>query len=153
MLKLPLVRSLALTIALMGAAIVPMLSGGAQAAGSTGTIAIHSRVCHVDAVDLFKDCHGNPGPTGAVYTVGKRVPKGISSTGLASFGGEKAGDHLVTLTSGFDSGAYSSVRAFCTNSANGAGPNEATVLYSNTPQFWVRLGAGSRLTCDVYFIP
>jgi hypothetical protein len=151
--KLSLVRSLALMFALMGAAIAPMLSGGAGAAGSTGTIAIHSRACDADSTDLFADCHGNPGPTGAEYTVGNRQPKGISSTGLVSFGGERAGDHLVTLTSGFDSGAYSSLRVFCTNSANGSGPNETTVLYSNTPQFWVRLGAGSRLTCDVYFIP
>jgi hypothetical protein len=153
MFRVPFIRSMALTLALLGAALVPMLSHGSQAAGTKGTIAIHSRACEVDSVDLYADCHGNPGPTGAVYTVGKRTPKAISSTGLVSFGGEAPGDHLVTLTSGFDSGAYSSMRVFCTNSKNGGGPNEATVLYSETPQFWVRLGAGSRLTCDVYFIP
>jgi hypothetical protein len=130
-----------------------MMAQSSTAADSTGTIAIHSRVCDADAVDLYADCHPNPGPTGAIYTVDSRTPKGISGTGLASFGGLKAGDHLVTLTSGYDSGAYHSVRAFCTNSVNGGGPNEAVVLQSNTPQFWVRLGAGSRLTCDVYFIP
>ena len=151
--KLPLLRSITLALVLIGAALVPLLASGTQAASSTGTIAIHSRACMHGAVDLFADCHENPGPSGATYTVGNRVPKTIGSTGEVSFGGEAAGDHLVTLTSGFDSGEFSHMRVFCSNSVNGAGPNEATVLYSETPQFWVRLGAGSRMTCDVYFVP
>lgn len=146
-------RSVAVMVLVALAVAAPVMSTPSAAQTARGTVAIHSRACDADAVDLFDDCHGLAGPTGAVYTVDSRVPKPIASNGNVSFGGVTAGDHLVTLTSGFDSGAYSSVRAFCSNSATGAGPNEATILYSDTPQFWVRVAPGSRLTCDVYFIP
>ena len=130
---------------------IPVMTQPAGAATGRGTVAIHSRICGDDATQLFDDCHGNPGPAGAMYKIDNRVPKPIVG-GNVSFGRAFAGDHLVTLTSGLPS-RYSSMRAFCSNSVGGSGVNEATILYSDTPQFWVRLAAGSRLTCDVYFIP
>jgi hypothetical protein len=153
MLELRSFRSVTIAAIMALAVVLPALTAPAATAASTGTVAIHSRHCQVDAKQLYDDCHGNPGPAGAVYTIDNRVPKAIDGSGNVSFGGAAAGDHLVTLTSGFDSGAYSHLRAFCSNSVGGSGVHEATILYSNTPQFWVRLAAGSRLTCDVYFIP
>jgi hypothetical protein len=154
MLAFRTLRSLAIVTIMALAVLVPALAAPtATAADDPGTVAIHSRHCEVDAVNLFQDCHGNQGPSGAIYTIDNRVPKPIATSGNVSFGGAWAGDHLVTLTSGFDSGAYSHLRAFCSNSATGTGPNEATILYSDTPQFWVRVAPGSRLTCDVYFVP
>jgi hypothetical protein len=41
----------------------------------------------------------------------------------------------------------------CSRSIGGSGIREAAILFSTTLQFWVRLAAGSRLTCDVSFIP
>jgi hypothetical protein len=153
MLELRRFRSVTIAAIMALAIVLPALTAPSATAASTGTVAIHSRHCQVDAKQLYDDCHGNPGPAGAVYTIDNRVPKAIDGSGNVSFGGAEAGDHLVTLTSGFDSGAYSHLRAFCSNSVGGSGVHEATILYSNTPQFWVRLAAGSRLTCDVYFIP
>ena len=124
-----------------------------SSAAERGSVHIHSRACDVDAVNLYDDCHDLGGPTGSVYTVDSRVPKAIDGSGNVSFGQVTAGDHLITLTSGFDSGAYSAIRAFCSNITLGSGPNEATILYSETPQFWARVGDGSQLVCDVYFIP
>ena len=143
-----LVAALAIAV-LIGA---PALSI-ARAEEGRGSIVIHSRACEVDAVSLYDDCHDLGGPAGSVYTIDNRVPKAIDGNGNVSFGRATAGDHLVTLTSGYDSGAYRKIRAFCSNSATGTGPNEATILYSETPQFWVRVAPHSRLTCDVYFIP
>lgn len=150
---LKILRSMGIALVAVAVLAVPLLSGPSAAAASRGGIVIHSRACEVDAVQLYDDCHGLGGPTGATYTIDSRVPKEINGSGNVSFGSVLPGDHLVTLTSGYDSGAYSHMRVFCTNSKNGGGPNEATVLYSNTPQFWVRVGDGSTLTCDVYFIP
>ena len=151
MLPFRIARSLAIVTILALAVLVPALSAPSATAADRGTVAIHSRICGDDAVQLFADCHGNPGPAGAVYTIDNRMPKPIVG-GNVSFGGAWAGDHLVTLTSGLPA-QYESLRAFCSNSVGGSGVHEATVLYSDTPQFWVRLAAGSRLTCDVYFIP
>ena len=153
MLELRRFRSVMIAAVMALAVVLPALTAPSATAAKPGTVAIHSRHCQVDAKQLYDDCHGNPGPSGAVYTIDNRVPKAIDGSGNVSFGGAAAGDHLVTLTSGFDSGAYSHLRAFCSNSVGGSGVHEATILYSNTPQFWVRLAAGSRLTCDVYFIP
>ena len=144
-------RSFLIVMMLAIAVAMPMMAQPAAAA-EPGTIAIHSRICDADAVQLFRDCHGNPGPAGATYKVGNRTPKTIGTSGNVSFGAVAAGDRLVTLTSGLPA-AYDSIRAFCSNSVGGSGVHEATILYSATPQFWVRLAAGSRLTCDVYFIP
>lgn len=146
-----LLRSFVIVMLLAIAVAMPMMAQPAAAA-DPGTVAIHSRICDADAVQLFRDCHGNPGPTGATYRVDRRVPKTIGTGGNVSFGGLVAGDHLVTVTSGIPAG-YDSLRAFCSNSVGGSGVHEATILHSATPQFWVRLAAGSRLTCDVYFIP
>lgn len=147
-----LMRSSVVMVLLAIAVLAPALAtSSADAATARGTVVIHSRICGTDAVQLFRDCHGNPGPAGAMYKIDNRVPKPIVG-GYVSFGGAVAGDHLVTLTTGIPS-KYDSLRAFCSNSVGGSGVHEATILYSKTPQFWVRLAAGSRLTCDVYFIP
>ena len=60
---------------------------------------------------------------------------------------------LMTLTSDFQPNEFLNVRAFCSNSVGGSGIHEATILHGDQAQFWVRVGAGSQLTCDVYFIP
>jgi hypothetical protein len=146
-----LMRSSVVMMLLAIAVLAPALSAPSAVAADRGTVAIHSRICGTDAEQLFADCHGNPGPAGAMYKIDNRVPKPIVN-GNVSFGGAFAGDHLVTLTTGLPS-KYDSIRAFCSNSVGGSGVHEATILYSKTPQFWVRLAAGSRLTCDVYFIP
>jgi hypothetical protein len=144
-------RSFIIVMLLAIAVGLPMTAQPAAAA-DPGTIAIHSRICSTTAVQLFRDCHSKPGPVGATYKVGNRTPKTIGATGNVSFGAVPAGDRLVTLTSGIPA-KYERIRAFCSNSVGGSGVHEATILVSATPQFWVRLAAGSRLTCDVYFIP
>ena len=127
---------------------------GAQTA--RGSIMIHSRACPLNLPAgsmLFEACHPHPGPTGAQFTVDSRVPKNIGANGNVSFGRVTAGDHLITLTSDFQQNEFLTVRAFCSNSVGGSGIHEATILHGDQAQFWVRVGAGSQLTCDVYFIP
>ncbi len=103
--------------------------------------------------NLFDQCHDTAGPEGAEFTIDNRQPKGIDSNGNVSFGRATAGDHLVTLTSDFQPNEFLKVRAFCSNLATGTGPNEATILYGDQAQFWVRVAPGSKLVCDVYFMP
>ena len=145
-------RSFFVLMFLAIAVVVPALTDSAGAQTARGSVHIHSRICDETAVQLFRDCHDNPGPAGATYTIDKRVPKAIDANGNVSFGQATAGDHLVKITSGMPS-EYSNIRAFCSNSVGGSGVHEATVVFGAAPQFWVRVGAGSRLTCDVYFIP
>ncbi len=128
----------------------------AGAANPRGSIHIHARICPLELpanAQLFRDCHDFPGPEGAAFKIDNRQSKGIASNGNVSFGRVTAGDHLVTLTSDFQPNEFLQVRAFCSNSATGTGPNEATILYGDQAQFWVRVAPASRLTCDVYFIP
>jgi hypothetical protein len=128
----------------------------ANAADPRGSIHIHARVCPLELpanAQLFRDCHGHPGPDGAEFRIDNRQPKGIASNGNVSFGGATAGDHLVTLTSDFQPNEFLGMRAFCSNLATGTGPNEATILRGDQAQFWVRVAPGSKLVCDVYFIP
>jgi hypothetical protein len=143
-------RSAFVLLLLAAAMIAPALTARAEEA--RGSVHIHSRICDETAVQLYADCHDNPGPAGATYTIDSRVPKAIDANGNVSFGRATAGDHLVKITSGMPS-TYSSIRAFCSNSVGGSGVREARVVFGAVPQFWVRVGAGSRLTCDVYFIP
>jgi hypothetical protein len=128
-----------------------LMSRTASAELARGSVHIHSRVCDTTATQLYRDCHDNPGPSGAVYTIDNRVPKAINADGNVSFGRATAGDHLVKVVSGVPAG-YEGLRAFCSNST-GTRIVEATINFGATPTFWVRVGAGSRLTCDVYFIP
>ena len=128
----------------------------AQAELARGSVTIHSRICPLDLPDgaqLFNACHSEPGPDGAEFTVDKRVPKAIRSNGNVSFGRVTAGDHLITLTADWQPNEFLGMRAFCSNVTLGSGPNEATILRGDQAQFWVRVGAGSQLVCDVYFIP
>jgi hypothetical protein len=130
--------------------------GSVSAEHTRGSIHIHARVCPLVLpanAQLFRDCHGFPGPSGAAFKIDSRQSKGIASNGNVSFGRVTAGDHLVTLTSDFQPNEFLRVRAFCSNLATGTGPNEATILYSDQAQFWVRVAPGSQLVCDVYFIP
>jgi hypothetical protein len=148
-----LVRSLVIVTLVAIAVAAPLGMQPATAQTTTlGSVMIHSRICPTTATQLFRDCHPNPGPAGWMYTIDKRVPKTINSVGNVSFGSVRPGDWLVTIVSGKPS-AYSNIRAFCSNSVGGSGVHEATILWSKTPQFWVRVGSGSKLTCDVYFIP
>ena len=128
----------------------------AQAELARGSVTIHSRICPLDLPEgsqLFTDCHPHPGPDGAEFTVDKRVPKAIRSNGNVSFGRVTAGDHLITLTADWQPNEFLGMRAFCSNVTLGSGPNEATILRGDQAQFWVRVGVGSQLICDVYFIP
>ena len=141
-------------------AVVAMSMMGAvspvSAEHTRGSILIHARVCPLELpanAQLFRDCHGYPGPSGAAFKIDNRMSKGIASNGNVSFGRATAGDHLVTLTSDFQPNEFLRVRAFCSNLATGTGPNEATILYGDQAQFWVRVAPGSQLVCDVYFIP
>jgi len=128
----------------------------ANAAAARGSIVLHARVCPLSLPansQLFRDCHGHPGPSGAEFKIDSRQSKGIASNGNVSFGQATAGDHLVTLTSDFQPNEFLGMRAFCSNLATGTGPNEATILRGDQAQFWVRVAPGSMLVCDVYFIP
>jgi len=142
-----------LVVIMLSAVAILVVAAPSDAALSRGSVHIHSRVCGAGVVQLYRDCHDNPGPTGATYTIDRRVPKPIGDNGNVSFGRATAGDHLVTLTSGYDADKYSRLQAYCSNSTTGGQLNIATILYSETPQFWVRVAPGSRLTCDVYFVP
>jgi hypothetical protein len=128
----------------------------AKAELARGSVMIHSRVCPLNLPAgsmLFDDCHSHPGPSGAEFTVDNRAPKAIGANGNVSFGRVTAGDHLVTLTADWQPNEFLGMRAFCSNSVGGSGVHEATILRGDQAQFWVRVGAGSQLTCDLYFIP
>jgi len=153
---LGLSRLLAVAIIAVTALSVIGSASPAGAATGRGSIMIHSRACPLNLPAgsmLFDACHPHPGPSGAQFTVDSRVPKNIAANGNVSFGSVTAGDHLVTLTSDFQPNEFLNVRAFCSNSVGGSGVHEATILHGDQAQFWVRVGAGSQLTCDVYFIP
>ena len=128
----------------------------ASAEHTRGSVHIHARICPLNMPAgsfLFDQCHSRPGPDGAEFTVDNRVPKGINSSGNVSFGRVTAGDHLITLTSDFQPNEFLKVRAFCSNVTLGSGPNEAFIRQGDQADFWVRVGSGSMLVCDVYFIP
>ena len=147
------VRSMALALVLAFVVGAPAFVSAAPARGS---IHIHARICPLNmpaGSNLFDQCHGHPGPDGAAFKVDSRQSKTIGASGNVSFGRTTAGDHLVTLTSDFQPNEFLQVRAFCSNLATGTGPNEATILHGDQAQFWVRVAPGSRLVCDVYFIP
>ena len=149
-------RLLAVAIIAITALSVVGSAAPASAQAARGSIMIHSRACPLNLPAgsmLFEACHPHPGPTGAQFTVDSRAPKNIGTNGNVSFGRVTAGDHLITLTSDFQPNEFLKVRAFCSNSVGGSGINEATILQGDQAQFWVRVGAGSQLTCDVYFIP
>lgn len=133
-----------------------ILAGTAEAAQPRGSVHIHARLCPQSmpaGSNLFDQCHDTAGPDGAEFTIDSRAPKGIDGNGNVSFGRATAGDHLVTLTSDFQPNEFLKVRAFCSNLATGTGPNEATILYGDQAQFWVRVAPASKLVCDVYFMP
>ena len=155
-------RSLAIprliVIALIATFAISLVSAAspARAELARGSVVIHSRICplHMPAGSMLFDlCHPHGGPSGAEFTVDHRVPKTINSSGNVSFGRVTAGDHLITLTSDFQPNEFLGMRAFCSNVTLGSGPNEATILRGDQAQFWVRVGIGSQLVCDVYFLP
>jgi hypothetical protein len=45
------------------------------------------------------------------------------------------------------------VGGFCSTSSTGICVHVAIIPVLPNPQFWVRVGSGSPLTCDLYFIP
>ena len=121
-----------------------------------GSIFIHPRICPLNMPAgsfLFDQCHDFPGPEGVEFKVDNRVPKGMNENGSVTFGRVTAGDHLITLTSDFQPNEFLKMRAFCSNVTLGSGPNEAFIRSGDQVDFWVRVGVGSRLVCDVYFIP
>ena len=146
------------SVAILAALAISVL-GATSPAGAElarGSIVIHSRICPLNMPAgsfLFDQCHHRPGPDGAEFTVDNRVPKAINEDGNVSFGGATAGDHLITLTSDFQPNEFLKMRAFCSNVTLGSGPNEAFIRSGDQADFWVRVGVGSKLVCDVYFIP
>ncbi len=152
---LRLVRFLTLALVLAGGVMLPVLATSSSAATARGTVVIHLRGCatsDVDADSIFEACHDN-GLSGYNVAVDGRQSKSTDGNGNVSFKRVVAGDVLVTLTEGYDTGQYSSFKAFCSNVIAGTGPNEAFVRVSEFPDFYGRLGASDRLVCDLYFIP
>jgi hypothetical protein len=137
-------------------AVAPMIGGSASAATPRGSIHLHARLCPTSmpaGSNLFDQCHSRSAPDGTNFKIDSRQSKGANTAGNVSFGKVTAGDHLVTLTSDWQPNEFLHVRAFCTNLATGSGPNEATILYGDQMQFWVRVAPGSKLVCDFYFMP
>lgn len=151
------VRSVFVALFLAAIVTLPMVGATATAADPPrGSIHIHTRVCPLNLPPgsmLFDSCHQFPGPEGARFKIDSRQSKDINSAGNVSFGRVTAGDHLVTLTSDFQPNEFLRLRAFCSNLATGTGPNEAFIRSGDQADFWVRVAPGSRLVCDVYFIP
>ena len=152
---LGLVRLLTLALVLAGGVALPILATSSSAATGRGTVVIHARECESDDVDadsIFEACHDN-GVAGVAFTVDGRQPKLTDATGNVFFQRVVAGDVLITLTEGYDSGQFSAFKAYCSNVIAGTGPNEAFVRVSEFPDFYARLGSGDRLVCDFYYIP
>ena len=146
------------SVALLVAFAMSLLAVGspARAADTRGSITLHSRICPTtmpSGSNIFDQCHHRPGPEGAKFKIDNRQSKSINSSGNVSFGQVTPGDHLVTLTSDFQPNEFLKVRAFCSNVTLGSGPNEAFIRHGDQADFWVRVGAGSQLICDVYFMP
>lgn len=152
MLSLRFARLMTLALVLAGAVALPAFATSSSAATARGTVVIHARACEADSEDLFADCHDN-GVGGILFSVDGRQSKATDGNGNVSFKRIVAGDVLVTLTEGYDSGQFSSFRAFCSNVIAGTGPNEAFVRVSEFPDFYARLGASDRLVCDFYYLP
>ena len=148
---LRLVRLLTLAMVVAGSVALPAFASSVQAA-DRGTVVVHLRACEADAVDLFEDCH-DTGVANALVKVDNRQSKVTDANGNVFFKRVVAGDVLITLTDGYDSGQFSSFRAFCSNVIAGTGPNEAFVRMGEFPDFYARLGGGDRLVCDLYYIP
>jgi hypothetical protein len=146
-------RGIHLFTAVIFAAILLAAPMSSSAETARGSIMIHARLCPAGALQLFRDCHDAPGPIGIMYTVDSRTPKATDPLGNVSFGRVTAGDHLIRVASGFAPAAYSRVAGFCSNSTTGIYPHVAIITFQPNPQFWVRVGSGSRLTCDLYYIP
>lgn len=152
-----LIRSVAFAAVLLAMTILPGLTSTAGAA-SRGGIVIHPRLCPFDlgpGDSLFEECHGTPGPDGVTFTIDNRREKVMDSRGNVSFGSVTAGDHLVILTTDYQPNEFLQLRAFCSNinpTTGTTGPNEATIRTTDQASFYVRVGAGSKLVCDVYFI-
>lgn len=148
-------RLLTLALIVAGGVLLPILAMSSSAATSRGTVVIHARACESDDVDadsIFEACHDN-GVSGVLFKVDNRQSKATDGDGNVFFKRVVAGDVLITLTEGYDSGQYSAFRAYCSNVIAGTGPNEAFVRVSEFPDFYARLGAGDRLVCDFYYIP
>ena len=152
-----LVRPVALAAVLLAVTVLPGLTSSAGAA-SRGGIVIHPRLCPFDLApgdSLFEECHGTPGPDDVTFTVDSRREKAIDSRGNVSFGSVTAGDHLVILTTDYQPNEFLQLKAFCSNinpTTGTTGPNEATIRTTEQASFYVRVGSGSKLVCDVYFL-
>lgn len=152
-----LVRPIAMAVVMLAVAILPGLTSTAGAA-ARGSIVIHPRLCPFDLapVDgLFDACHGTPGPDDVTFTVDHRRDKAMDVRGNVRFGQVTAGDHLVVLTTDYQPNEFLQLKAFCSNvnpTTGTTGPNEATIRSTDQASFYVRVGAGSQLVCDVYFL-
>jgi hypothetical protein len=131
-------------------------ASSANAAAARGSIHLHARICPFDmpaGSNIYDQCHHRPGPEGARFKIDSRQSKDINASGNVSFGSVTAGDHRVVLTSDFQPNEFLDLRVFCTNTGTGSGPNEAPIHFGNQASFWVYVAPGSKLVCDVYFLP
>ena len=152
-----LVRSVAFSFVLLAMTVLPGLTSSAAAA-DRGGIVIHPRLCPFDlgpGDSLFEECHDSVGPDDVTFKVDNRREKGLDRYGNVSFGSVTAGDHLITMTTDYQPNEFLQLRALCSNInpiSGTTGPNEATIRTTEQASFYVRVGAGSKLVCDVYFI-
>lgn len=141
---------------LFGFALTLLGSASPANAAARGSIHIHSRICPLSmpsGSNIFDQCHHRPGPDGARFKIDSRQSKTINDSGNVSFGSVTAGDHKVVLTSNWQPNEFLGMRVYCTNTGTGSGPNEAPIIYGNQASFWVYVAPGSKLVCDVYFLP
>lgn len=156
MLKSRLPRFVALALIAAFAMSLLSFASPAGAAGTRGSITIHSRICPTTmpaGSNIYDQCHHRPGPDGAKFKIDNRQSKSINSSGNVSFGQVTSGDHLVTLTATWQPNEFLKMKVYCTNTVTGSGPNEAPIIYGNQAKFWVWLAPNGKLVCDVYFLP
>ena len=136
-------------IVLLTVTVLPGLSSTAGA-DRRGTIVSHARYCHPGADDgnIVEECHDNR-VIAADFKDDNRRSKPTALNGNVSFKRVVAGDHLITLTDAVEAGRSTSYKASCSNVLAGTGHDEAVVRMSESPDFYVRLGAGDRLVCVV----
>ena len=152
-----LVRSVTFAVVLLAMTVLPGLTSDVGAAGR-GSIVLHPRLCPLDLApddSLFDRCHDTPGPDDVTFRIDNRQEKPMDRYGNVSFGQVTPGDHLVVLTTDYQPNEFLQLRAFCSNInpvTGTTGPNEATIRTTEQASFYVRVGAGSKLVCDVYFI-
>lgn len=143
---------LSITLLMLAAFTMPVYSARAVATYQ-GSIQIRSRICPAGALNLSAECTQKRGPMGTMIVIDESPPKAMDGTGNISFEDIVAGNHLMVVKVGPYAERYREMRAVCSQSVTGIYPSPAIILQGETPRFRVRLVPGSRLTCNLYFVP